>query len=79
LSRGSMWIDDVSLKVVDSDVPLTGIPTVSAPAAAAQTSFLPPSSLLEEPTNLDFEDTTPWTPDFVWEVHRKRASSFVEH
>ena len=76
---GSMWIDDVRLNVVGSDVPLRGTPQVGPPATAGQATFLPPNLLLPEPANLDFEDTTNWTPDFVWEVFRKQVSSFAEH
>jgi hypothetical protein len=76
---GSMWIDDASLNVVGSDVPLRGTSHVGPPATAGQATFLPPNLLLPEPTNLDFEDTTNWTPDFVWEVFLKQVSSFAEH
>jgi hypothetical protein len=76
---GSMWIDDVRLKVVGSDVPLRGTPQVGPPATPGQVTFLPAELLLPEPANLDFEDTTPWTPDFVWEPFSKQVSSFAEH
>jgi hypothetical protein len=76
---GSLWIDDVSLNVVGSDMPLRGTPHVGAPATAGQATFLPPNLLLPEPANLDFEDTTNWTPDFAWEVFLKQVSSFAEH
>jgi hypothetical protein len=76
---GSLWIDEVSLNVVGSDMPLRGTPHVGAQATAGQTTFLPPNLLLAEPANLDFEDTTNWTPDFVWEVFLKQVSSFAEH
>jgi hypothetical protein len=78
-NSGSLWIDDVSLNVVGSDVPLRGTPHLGPPATADQATFLPLKLLLPEPANLDFEDTTNWTPDFVWEVFRKPLSSFAEH
>ena len=76
---GSVWIDDVRLNVVGSDVPLRGTPHVGPPATVGQATFLPPKLLLPEPANLDFEDTTTWTPDFVWEAFSKQVSSFAEH
>jgi hypothetical protein len=76
---GSLWIDAVSLNVVGPDVPLSGTPHPGTPATDGQATFLPPNLLLPEPANLDFEDTTNWTPDFVWEAFLRQVSSFAEH
>jgi hypothetical protein len=77
LGNGSEWIDDVSLKVVDSDVPLRGTQVVAPPATGGPVTFM--KLLLPGPENLDFEDTTNWTPDFVWDVFRNQVSSFAAH
>jgi hypothetical protein len=52
---GSLWIDTARIDVVDSSVPTTAPPIVSA---AGQANLpLDPSFVLPTPQNLDFEDT----------------------
>ena len=75
--QGYLWVDDVSLSVVDRDTPLTGKPIPLAQKTTGH--FLLHELILAAPANLDFEATSEWTDDMIWDLRKQPAISLQDH